>query len=288
MTDVTGSKPAGDAAGLDTDSWIAHWDRLGPGWDRWADRMAQQAEGLNRPLIAAAGVQPGDSVLDLASGAGEPALGVAQAVGPTGRVVATDPAPTMLAGLRRRADAAGLRNLEVRQADMQALPFGDASFDRVTCRFGIMFVPDAARAFAEVRRVLRPGGSAAFLVWGPQADNAVLGTVIDWGVKRFAVADTARYVAPFGYGGAGRLAAAMTAGGLEDAQERELRFAPEVDAGVPFWRAPLGITFGPDMEALDEPARQAADAELKAALERYRDGAVYRLPMHVRIGTARA
>lgn len=284
MTETTGN----DAAGLDTETWIAHWDRLGPGWDRWADRMAQQAEGLNRPLIEAAGVQPGDTVLDLASGAGEPALSVAQAVGPSGRVVATDPAPSMLAGLRRRAAAAGLQNLTVQQADMQSLPFADASFDRVTCRFGIMFVPDATRAFAEVRRVLRPGGSAAFLVWGPQADNAVLGTVIGWGMKRFAVAEPGRYAAPFGYGETGRLAAAMTAGGLQEAQERELRFAPEVDAGLPFWRPPLGITFGPDMEALDEPARHAADAELKAALAGFLDGAVYRLPMHVRIGTAHA
>ena len=277
-----------DAEGLDTRTWIDHWDRLGPGWEKWADRMAQQAEGLNRPLIEAAGGQPGEHVLDLASGTGEPALSLAAAVGPSGRVVATDPAPNMLAGLRRRADAAGHRHVEAHLADMQDLPFDDDSFDRVTCRFGIMFVPDAARAFAEVRRVLRPGGQAAFLVWGPQADNAVLGTVVDWGMAHFGITEAARYRAPFGYGTPGRLAAAMTQGGLSAAEEREIRFTPEVDAGVPFWRPPMGITFGPEVEALDDAGSAAADAALKAAFERFRDGAAYRLPMHVRIGVARA
>lgn len=277
-----------DVAGLDTAAWVAHWDRLGPGWDRWADRMARQAEGLNRPLLEAAGVREGERVLDLASGTGEPALSLARAVGPSGLVIATDPAPSMLAGLRRRAAEAGLANLRAEAAEMQALPFEDGGFDRVTCRFGIMFVPDAARAFAEVRRVLRPGGTAAFMVWGPQADNAVLGTVIDWGLRYFGLDDRARYEAPFGYGAPGRLAAAMTAGGLREAEEQELRFVAEVDAEVPFWRPPLGITFGPEMEALDEAGRQQADAALQAAMDRFRDGSHYRLPMHVRIGIARA
>jgi len=277
-----------DTAALDTRAWVDHWDRLGEGWDKWADRLAQQAEGLNQPLIAAAGVGAGDRVLDLASGTGEPALSLAKVVGAQGRVVATDPAPRMLAGLRRRAEQAGLGNLSVEAAEMQDLPFADASFDRVTCRFGIMFVPDAARAFAEVRRVLRPGGSAAFMVWGPQSDNAVLGTVIAWGVRRFGTSDAARYEAPFGYGAAGRLADAMQAGGLQATEERELRFTPEVDAAVPFWRPPLGMTFGPEMEQLAEAERHAADADLKAAFAAFLDGGVYRLPMHVRIGIGHA
>lgn len=126
------------------------------------------------------------------------------------------------------------------------------------------------------------------MVWGPQADNAVLGTVIAWGVRRFGASDAARYEAPFGYGAAGRLSAAMQAGGLQATQERELRFTPEVDAAVPFWRAPLGMTFGPEMERLEEAERHVADADLKEAFSAFLDGGVYRLPMHVRIGTGRA
>ena len=65
-----------------------------------------------------------------------------------------------------RAREGGLNNIVVRQADMDALPFADESFDVVTSRLGIMFSPNAERALSEARRVLRPGGTAAFLVWG--------------------------------------------------------------------------------------------------------------------------
>ena len=108
--------------------------------------------------------------VDLASGPGEPAVTIARLVGPDGGVVATDLVEEMLAGARRRI-ADGVGNLEAQTADMQDLPFADGSFDRVTCRFGIMFAPEPARAFAEVRRVLRPGGKCAFMVWGPRAQH---------------------------------------------------------------------------------------------------------------------
>src|SRR6185436_2063586 len=61
--------------------------------------------------------------------------------------------------------------VEWRQADAMALPFGDASFDAVVCQFGAMFFPDKAKAFAETRRVLRPGGTFHFNVWDRIVDN---------------------------------------------------------------------------------------------------------------------
>src|SRR3546814_6699772 len=64
-------------------------------------------------------------------------------------------------------------------ADAEALPFPTASFDRVTCRFGLMFVSDVPAALAEVRRVLKPGGRAGFLVWGPLENNALFQVIRD-------------------------------------------------------------------------------------------------------------
>ena len=72
----------------------------------------------------------------------------------------------MIAGAERRAQELGLSNIDFRVADMCALPDGDETFDRAICRFGLMFVPEPQRATAEVYRVLKPGGQAAFLVWG--------------------------------------------------------------------------------------------------------------------------
>ena len=143
-----------------------YWETRGAFWDRWADVVAEWAARVNEPLIAAARLAPGMRVLDLASGTGQPALSIAERLGPRGEVVATDLVSKMLAGAKRRAAASGRSNIRFGLADMAALPFRARCFDRITCRFGIMFVPAVAAALAEVRRVLVPGGRAAFMQAG--------------------------------------------------------------------------------------------------------------------------
>src|SRR5439155_5325472 len=118
-----------------------------------------------------AGLWPGLDVLDLASGTGEPALTLAPLVLPGGTVTATDLLPEILAVAEEQAAQQGRANLRCGVADAGDLPFADASFDRVTCRFGVMFFPDVPRALREVCRVLRPGGRAAFTAWGPAAEQ---------------------------------------------------------------------------------------------------------------------
>ena len=112
------------------------WSRRGAFWDKHADALADMADRFNQPLLEFAGIGPGQRVLDLASGAGEPALSIARAVGPSGEVYATDIAPEMLAARARRAADAGLDAIHFEIADMEALPFAEGRFDRVTCRFG--------------------------------------------------------------------------------------------------------------------------------------------------------
>src|SRR5919199_3906438 len=108
------------------------------------------------------------------SQAGEPAFSLAHAVGTTGRVVATDVSVGMLELIDEGARAQRLDNLTTRMANAEALPFEDAVFDRLTCRQGIMHVPDADRALREARRVLKTGGRAAFLVWGPPTGQTMM------------------------------------------------------------------------------------------------------------------
>src|SRR3546814_8425989 len=120
------------------DLWIAKT----PFWTATADDMALMADKMNQPFLDAVGVGPGDMVLDLASGASEPALGAAQRVGDAGSVVATDIIPDMLAKVRLRAARQRLGNLWTVVANAEALPFPAAGFDRITCRFGLMFISD--------------------------------------------------------------------------------------------------------------------------------------------------
>jgi len=123
-------------------------------------------------MIDALAVRHGMRVLDVASGPGEPALSIAAAIAPDGHITATDLTPEMLASAAENARARGVANIAFRQADAEALPFPDASFDAVTCRFGAMLFPDIRRALGEMRRVLVPGGRVVCLIWGPPEQNA--------------------------------------------------------------------------------------------------------------------
>jgi ubiquinone/menaquinone biosynthesis C-methylase UbiE len=103
-------------------------------------------------------------VLDLGSGTGYPAILAAQAVGATGDVIGIDLAERMLAVARRKAASLGLTNVTFRTGDATTLPFQTASFDAVTSRFCLMFLPEIPKAVSEIARVLRPGAWLAAAV----------------------------------------------------------------------------------------------------------------------------
>jgi SAM-dependent methyltransferase len=103
-------------------------------------------------------LQPGETVVDLGSGAGIDALIAVRAVGPTGRVIGIDMTPEMLAKARANAEHAGADNVEFREGRLEALPVDDASVDAVTSNCVINLVPDKSAVFAEIARVLKPGG----------------------------------------------------------------------------------------------------------------------------------
>jgi SAM-dependent methyltransferase len=136
-------------------------------WRKWHDKSVHFWRELTRAQLAVAQLASGHRVLDLASGTGDPALDVAKLVGPAGHVVVTDLAPRMLDIARENATRAGLANLSYDVVDAHTMPYPDASFDRVTCRLGVMFFWDCQKALAEIRRVLKPGGVVSFVCWGP-------------------------------------------------------------------------------------------------------------------------
>jgi ubiquinone/menaquinone biosynthesis C-methylase UbiE len=147
------------------------WTNAAPLWQKWNHKFVIQTAAVTDLVVRGAEVAPGMKILDLASGTGEPSLSLAHMVGPQGRVVATDLVPEMLEAARENATAEGLDNMEFRTADAESLPFSDGEFDRVTCRFGIVFFPDVPKAMAEIRRVLKPGGRVCFAVFATLEEN---------------------------------------------------------------------------------------------------------------------
>jgi SAM-dependent methyltransferase len=105
-----------------------------------------------------AGLRPGDTVLDLGSGAGMDVFIAARAVGPQGRVIGVDMTPEMIARAWNNTVKVGYRNVEFRLGDIENLPVGDGTVDIAISNCVINLVPDKRRAFAEIYRVLKPGG----------------------------------------------------------------------------------------------------------------------------------
>ena len=154
-------------------STIDHWAQRAQYWIKWSEQLSPGDKGFTQQMFTAIDLHDGHELLDLASGPGEPALKAAKIVGPDGLVIATDIIPDMILGLRNRKDAMQFSNLHYAATDMQSLPFPDARFDRVTCRFGIMFVTNPIQALSEMRRVLRPNGRAVLMFWGPKNDTPI-------------------------------------------------------------------------------------------------------------------
>ena len=138
---------------------------VAPGWQRWDAKLIEATRPATQALIAEAGISPGMQVLDIATGTGEPALSMVPLVGPAGHVTATDVVPAMVAFAEAKARRENLPNISFQVADAGNLPFPDARFDAITCRNGVMFFGEGA--LEELRRVLRPGGRAAFSMFGP-------------------------------------------------------------------------------------------------------------------------
>ena len=145
-------------------------------WRQTAARRNASFAAATERMLTVAGVGPGVRVLELGTGAGDVAL---FAAGRGANVVATDLSEAMLEAARQAAGDAGAANVEFRRMDASALEFGATEFDAVIARHVLMFLPDLPVALTRVRRVLRPGGKFAAIVWGPLAENPFQAALIE-------------------------------------------------------------------------------------------------------------
>jgi len=232
-------------------------------------------KAVTKALVEYSRPLPGMAVLDLASGTGEPAISLAERVGPQGSVIALDQSAELLEIAAERARQRKLANFATQRADAHALPFADATFDLAACRFGVMFFADPTRALTELRRVLKPGARACFLVWGSEEQPYWQTTMKI--VHRYAGGPrlSAEEANPFRFSAHGSLTEVLRAAGFQEVEEKtcNLPWAWPGDAEEVFeYACSVSAPFRPMMERIAEEAWPAIRAEAKAAIEHYRVG----------------
>lgn len=144
------------------------WTLVAPGY---AEEAGNVMVPFARNALALLEPKPTWNLLDVAAGSGAFTLEAAPQVA---SVEALDFSPGMLAELHRRIGGSGATNIKVHAGDGQALPFADATFDAAASMFGLMFFPDRARGFAEMFRVLKPGGRAVVSSWAPVEQSPLM------------------------------------------------------------------------------------------------------------------
>lgn len=259
--------------------------------EKWKAKSAALGNAVTEALVEYSRPLADMLVLDLASGTGEPAISLAQRVGPRGSVTAVDQSSELLAIAAERARNKKLSNFTTRQADAHHLPFAGQRFDLATCRFGVMFFSDAQGALTELRRVLKPGGRACFAAWGPmeqpywQTTMKIVHRQVGGPMLQPGGADL------FRYSSAGSLSEALSAAGFHEVEEstQNLPWTWPGDAEEVFeYACAVAAPFRPMLERVPAEEWPAIRTEAKAAIERYRVGDEIRFGADVVLASGKA
>ncbi|MEC4890750.1 MAG: methyltransferase domain-containing protein [Nitrospira sp.] len=266
------------------------WNRVAGGWEKWDRLFDEQMAFLNHRLVADARLHAGMKVLDLGSGTGYPALLGAQTVGPTGSVIGMDLAEHMLAAADRKAKRLGLSNISFKTGDVTTLPFEANSFDAVTSRFCLMFLPEIPKAASEIARVLRPGGWVAAAVWSAPDRNPSIGLSMA-AIKQVIELPPPDPTAPgiFRLAKPDDLAGIFQQAGLVDVAEQEFLADWSYASADEYYTSLMEIAAPVQnlMAKLTEAQQQDVKQRILQAASNYRRGERIVFPMAVRMVAAR-
>jgi SAM-dependent methyltransferase len=264
------------------------WD--GSTGDIWTDNADLFDAGVARylkPFLDAAAIEPTAHVLDVGCGNGLTTREAAR-LAPAGSATGVDLSTRMLDQARRRAAADGLANVSFVQADVQVADLGEARYDRVISRNGVMFFGDPVAAFANLARALKPGGRMVLQVWQPMSENPWFTAFRDAvAVGRELPMPPPDGPGPFALGDPDRVHALLTVAGLGEPDLVGIRepmyYGPDVARAERYVQAALGGL----LTELDDTARADAEAGLRATLEEHLGPGGVTYPSAMWIVTAR-
>jgi ubiquinone/menaquinone biosynthesis C-methylase UbiE len=253
---------------------IKRWRTSAPFWEKHRDIIRGMFAPITQALIEDAGIGTQDSVLDVATGPGEPALSVAAVVGPNGKVSGVDAIHGMIAAARTEAQRLGLKNAKFDVAFADDLPFAANAFDAVISRFGVMFFPSPVDGVREMLRVLKPGRKLAFAVWHFAERNpfhSALSRVMDRYVDSPPLEPDA--LDAFRFAPRGKLLKVFSDAGVAAPSERLLQFKIEAAAVSveDFWnlRREMSEKLSEKFATLPEEQKLKVTLEMLSSLAEY-------------------
>jgi ubiquinone/menaquinone biosynthesis C-methylase UbiE len=266
---------------------IKRWSGSAPFWERHRDIIRQMFAPITQALVEDGEIESQHSVLDIATGPGEPALSVAAMAGTNGKVFGIDPIPEMVTAARRAAERLGLKNVQFDVAFADQLPFPADTFDAVISRFGVMFFPSPLDGVREMLRVLKPERKMALAVWHYAERNPfhyTLSRVIDRYVDSPPLAPDA--LDAFRFARPGKLKDVLAEAGAMDAFERLLQFRIQAPVSVEdFWtlRQEMSDKLRERMAMLSKQQASEVKSEMLEALSEYSTGEGMSFPAEVLI-----
>jgi SAM-dependent methyltransferase len=259
----------------------ATWGAVATGWYAQREKLWKASRPISEWMIQRLDPQPGNTVLELAAGLGDTGSMAARLVGESGRVLITDFAPQMVAAARRRAEEMGVENVEFRELDAERMDLQSDSVDGVLCRWAYMLTIDPAAAFAETRRVLRPGGRLAFSVWASRERNPMLSLV-------GRVLESQGHISPpdheasgaFVMADPGRIQELVMGAGFTEPEIEEVSFRwPFADQDA-YWRYLIetSASASPVLRSLPLEAQEAVRGQVHEAARPFHSGEGYDFP----------
>jgi ubiquinone/menaquinone biosynthesis C-methylase UbiE len=272
-----------------TDEYYTEYTRTT--WNESATAYVDLMRNL-QPFHAAAlslmNPRPGEQVLDMGTGPGEPALTIARAVAPGGRVTGIDLSENMIEIARRVGKARGIQNTDFRVMDCSQLDIPDSTFDAAICCFGFQIFTNPEKAAAQVFRVLKPKGRITATVWSTGSKVPFLDVLIAPMLEHVEPDESGYLPTPYETGGPGEMVAFLEAAGFRNAREHRVTHEMRFNDGESYLNALLkGTPIGHSL--LEESAEVQAEVlrKARANLEKWTTADGIRLPAECVIVSAR-
>ena len=271
------------------DRIVESWRKAAPGWQQWEPHIVAFSWPVTNWLVDALHLSPGDRVLDVGAGIGDPSLAIAAKIAPGGNVLAIDPVAEMIQTAGSRAEGLRLSTIEFRVAAIDDLELPAGSLDAVCGRWSFIFCPDILAALTNARRWLRSGGRIALSTWTPLEDNPgfkilneALNRQIDLPPIDSAKPGMSHLCEP------GQIERALKGAGFDEVHVEQLPLSFFSRCGQEYWSmmCDMGSGLRSVIESLAPEQLQAVRRDVIEGVETFRCNSVLRIPALAQVARA--